>query len=112
MLRKRIKKEIMRLRAAPLPHLSAAFSLCLAGVPAYAAWISWGEAHPLAFILLALAMAFWTVVAVISRADALSRHREYERIKSMLLKYGYCETHLRTVGRFQVPARRRSPGRP
>lgn len=91
MIRNRIKKEIKRLKAAPLPHLSAALSLCLAAALAYLAWVSWGRTHPLAFFLLSLSVVFWAVVAVISRADALSRHREYERIKSMLLKYGFHE---------------------
>lgn len=33
----------------------------------------------------------WLVVALFAMADGISRHREYRRIKAMLLKFGYSE---------------------
>ncbi len=41
----------------------------------------------------------WLVVALFAMADGVSRHREYKRIKAMLLKFGYSERILEPLAR-------------
>lgn len=41
----------------------------------------------------------WLVVACFALADAVSRHREYRRIKAMILKFGYSERILEPLAR-------------
>ncbi|QJB58330.1 hypothetical protein HFN16_01640 [Pseudodesulfovibrio sp. zrk46] len=41
----------------------------------------------------------WLVVALFALADAVSRHREYKRIKAMFVRFGYRERILRPLAR-------------
>ncbi len=94
-----VLQEFFRyLQAAPFPHLT---SLKASGL----ALLSWVEArHVLAqpdstwaiWIWLVLTVLFaWGVV--LCQADALSRYREFKRVRRMLARYGFCPRIFRLV---------------
>ena len=94
-----LRRNVRFVKAAPWPYLTGGASLLLAlglkgtGV----ACLADGE--------LARAAALgcwgggWLVVALFALADAVSRHREYRRIKAMFLKFGYSERILEPLAR-------------
>jgi hypothetical protein len=86
------------LRATPLPHLAAA--LCLgvsAGLTILAAHLA--PSHPLESSALAGLAAVWLGLAAVALADGLARFREYERLRRMLLRYGFRPRILRPAAR-------------
>jgi len=94
-----IFQELTRyLLVAPFPHLT---TLKVSGL----AFLSWGEARVMmdqsetdfwAFGWLLLAGLFvWGVV--LCQADALSRYREFKRVKRMLARYGFSPRIFRLV---------------
>lgn len=86
-------------RAAPWPHSTAGASLLLALGLGYAAHHHWlGDNISEATVFGCWALG-WVVVALFAAADAVSRHREYKRIKAMFIKYGYRERILEPLAR-------------
>ncbi len=87
------------MKAAPWPYMTGAASLLLAlGLKGFGlAFLADGDL-PQA-IVLGCWGGGWLVVALFSLADAVSRHREYRRIKAMLLKFGYSERILEPLAR-------------
>jgi len=87
------------MRAAPWPYMTGLASLLLA-----CALAGLGLSH-LAQTNAARAAIFggwgtgWFVVALFALADGVSRYREYQRIKAMLLRYGYSERILEPLAR-------------
>lgn len=91
--------ELFRyLLAAPFPHLT---TLKVTGL----AFLSWGEAWDMllqpdadwtrwAWLLLAMLFAWGMVLC---QADALSRYREFKRVRRMLVRYGFCPRIFRLV---------------
>ena len=84
--------------AAPFPHLT---TLKVSGL----ALVSWGEGR----VVLAASDADWTSWiwfilsglfawgVVLCQADALSRYREFKRVRRMLARYGFCPRIFRLV---------------
>lgn len=87
------------MRAAPWPYMTGLASLLLA-----CALAGLGLSH-LAQTNAARAAFFggwgtgWLVVALFALADGVSRYREYQRIKAMLLRYGFSERILEPLAR-------------
>jgi hypothetical protein len=94
-----VLQEFFRyLQAAPFPHLT---SLKASGL----ALLSWVEArHVLAQPDSTWAIWIWLVLTalfawgvVLCQADALSRYREFKRVRRMLARYGFCPRIFRLV---------------
>lgn len=94
-----VLQELFRyLLAAPFPHLT---SLKVSGL----ALLSWAEAcHVLAQPDSSWAIWIWFVLTalfvwgvVLCQADALSRFREFKRVRRMLARYGFCPRIFRLV---------------
>lgn len=87
------------MKAAPWPYMTGAASLFLAlGLKGVGlAFLADGDL-PQA-IVLGCWGGGWLVVALFSLADAVSRYREYRRIKAMFLKFGYSERILEPLAR-------------
>jgi hypothetical protein len=87
------------MRAAPWPYMTGLASLLLA-----CALAGLGLSH-LAQTNAARAAIFggwgtgWLVVGLFALADGVSRYREYQRIKAMLLRYGFSQRILEPLAR-------------
>jgi hypothetical protein len=86
-------------RAAPLPHaislLSALIGMALAVMCGRAVTES-----PLgAIFLLGIPAAGWAGLALVCQADALSRYREYRRVKAIFQRRGFCTLTVKAMSR-------------
>ena len=90
-------KCVRYVKASPLPHLVALCSLLVC-----AALAVWGHGHlearrMLPAGVLLMVASGWLGLAVICLLDAVSRWREYLRIRDMLKRYGFRPRILHTV---------------
>jgi len=83
--------ELLRyLRAAPFPHLTTVKILALAVLAGCEAWLVLQQTESLraAWIWVGLTLLLgWGVV--LCQADALSRYREFKRLRRLLARYGF-----------------------
>ncbi len=95
----RVKRVFRYMKAAPWPYMTGCLSLVLAfGLKAVGLMYWVGGDIPQA-VIFGCWGGGWLVVAFFAVADAVSRHREYRRIKAMLLKFGYSERILEPLAR-------------
>jgi hypothetical protein len=91
--------ELLRyLRAAPFPHLTTVKILVLAVLAGGETWLvlGQGDSGRPAWIWVGLTLLLaWGVV--LCQADALSRYREFKRVRRMLARYGFCPRIFRLV---------------
>lgn len=86
-------------KAAPWPYVTGAVALLAAFVLKGAGAAQWASGDASGGAVLCWWGGGWLVVAFFALADGVSRHREYRRIKAMLLKYGFSERILRPLAR-------------
>lgn len=86
-------------RAAPMPLLTALGSLLLAGPMGAAAIGHAGDGRALMALLLGLWAGGCTLAALVSLADSFSRYREYQRIRAILLRFGWHPRIIRPIAR-------------
>jgi hypothetical protein len=86
-------------KAAPWPYLTGTGALLLAFVLKGAGVAHWSAGDVGAGAVLGWWGLCWLVVACFAMADGVSRHREYRRIKSMFLRYGFSERILTPLAR-------------
>jgi len=98
-MRKRMKRAVRYVKAAPWPYMTGVSSLVLAAGLELAGLTLWAEGNVPAAVTCGWWGLCWLVVAFFAMADGVSRHREYRRIKSMFLRYGYSERILSQVAR-------------
>lgn len=79
------------MKAAPWPYTTGLASLLLALGLKTAGLSYWAGGDVPQAVALGWWGVCWIVVALFALADAISRHRECQRIKQMLIKYGYSE---------------------
>jgi hypothetical protein len=84
-------------RAAPLPHASAVASCGAAIVLGELARDAFGLGHSFLGWVLAAMSACWTGATGLCQADALSRYREYRRVKAILNRRGFWPRTLRAM---------------
>lgn len=85
------------LRAAPLPHLSSFLSLCAAALCGGAGQEFFERGGDAGGVLLTGMAAGWLAAAGLCQADALSRYREYRRVREVFTRRGYCRRILRAM---------------
>jgi hypothetical protein len=86
-------------KAAPWPYMTGVGALLAAFVLKGAGAAQWASGDVSGGVALFWWGVCWLVVAFFAMADGVSRHREYRRIKAMLLKYGFSERILRPLAR-------------
>jgi len=90
--------RLMRsLRAAPWPLTTGSVSLGLGLALKGAGAASWVQGDVGLAVILGSWGAGWLVVALFALADAAARYREYRRIRSILLRYGYKDRILKPL---------------
>ncbi|WP_319468319.1 hypothetical protein [uncultured Pseudodesulfovibrio sp.] len=95
----RLSQSLRFVRAAPWPYFTGFASLLLALGLKSAGLAHWSGGDISQAVLFACWGGGWLVVALFAMADAVSRHRECERIKRMFRKYGYSERILEPLAR-------------
>ncbi|QLA21316.1 hypothetical protein [Desulfolutivibrio sulfoxidireducens] len=94
---RRLPRTRRYLRAAPLPHLSTAVSLCAVMVLADAAHAAFASGLCTVGWLLVGMSSGWLGAAGLCQADALCRYREYRRVRAILMRRGFCPRALRAM---------------
>lgn len=84
-----IRQTARYMKAAPWPHMTGCASMLLALGLKCAGLVYWDQGDLVRAVPLAWWGVCWLVVAVFALADAVSRHREAQRIRLMFLKYGF-----------------------
>lgn len=84
-------------RAAPLPHVSAVASFCAVIVFGDLACDAFEQGHCSLGWVLAAMSACWIGATALCQADALSRYREYRRVKVIFNRRGFCPRTLRAM---------------
>lgn len=87
------------IQAAPWPYMTGLASLLFACTLAGHGVFHLTEADAARAVFFGGWGTGWLVVALFAVADGISRHREYRRIKAMLLRYGYSERILEPLAR-------------
>jgi len=87
------------IRAAPWPYMTGLASLLLACTLAGLGLSHLAQTNPARAVVLGGWGAGWLVVGLFAMADGVSRYREYQRIKAMLLRFGYSERILEPLAR-------------
>jgi len=87
------------MKAAPWPYMTGLSSLLLALGLKGAGLAHWTGGDLPQAVVFGCWGGGWLVVALFAMADGVSRHREYKRIKAMLLKFGYSERILEPLAR-------------
>ncbi len=87
--RRHAKAALRYLRASPLPHLTALTSALVCALLGAAALDHLDRSSLRAAALCGTIAAGWFGLALIALLDGFSRHREYRRIKAMLLRHGW-----------------------
>ncbi|WP_231116993.1 hypothetical protein [Pseudodesulfovibrio alkaliphilus] len=87
------------IRAAPWPYMTGLASLLLACALAGLGLTHLAQTNPARAVVLGGWGAGWLVVGLFAMADGVSRYREYQRIKAMLLRFGYSERILEPLAR-------------
>lgn len=98
-MQKRLKRAVRYVKAAPWPYMTGLASLLLAVGLGSAGLTFWAGGNIPPAVTCGWWGLCWLVVAFFALADGVSRHREYRRIKGMLLRYGYSERILCQVAR-------------
>lgn len=88
-MKRTIRKTYRYLRTAPWPHGTALVSVCLSLFLGREALSLLRQNHEYEATALALWAVGWLVVALFAGADGIARHREYTRIRDMLLRHGF-----------------------
>jgi len=99
MLFSRIRRSFRFMRAAPWPYMTGGASLLIALTLKTVGLLEWSGGDVPQAVVFACWGGGWLVVAFFAMADAVSRHREYKRIKAMFLKFGYSERILEPLAR-------------
>ncbi|NDV20724.1 hypothetical protein GO013_15040 [Pseudodesulfovibrio sp. JC047] len=86
-------------RAAPWPYMTGVASLLFAFGLKGAGLLHWNAGDIPRAVLFGCWGGGWLIVALFAMADGVSRHREYRRIKGMLLKYGFNERLMEPLAR-------------
>lgn len=86
-------------RAAPWPYLTGTGALLLAFGLKGVGVAHWSAGNVVVGLAFGWWGACWLAVAFFALADGVSRHREYRRIKAMLLRYGFNERILKPQAR-------------
>lgn len=95
----RAQRSLRYMKAAPWPYMTGLASLLLALVLKAAGLMHWTGGDIPQAVVFGCWGGGWMVVALFAMADGVSRHREYKRIKAMLLKFGYSERILEPLAR-------------
>lgn len=95
----RLSRSLRFVRAAPWPYMTGLASLLLALGLKAAGLVHWSDGDMPQAVVFGCWGGGWLVVALFAMADGISRHREYKRIKAMLLKFGYSERILEPLAR-------------
>ena len=85
--------------AAPWPYLTASLALAAALALKGVGMSHWAGGDLPRAAVFGLWGAGWLVVACFALADAVSRFREYRRIRAMFLKFGYSDRILEPLAR-------------
>jgi len=91
MMGERIMAGFRFAKAAPWPYVTGVGALFTALLFKGMGVSLWIQGNPFQASLFALWGFGWLGIAGFAFADGISRHREYRRIKAMLLKFGYSE---------------------
>lgn len=84
-------------RVAPLPHATGSFSAMVGlGISNMSSELM-AEGAVLAGVCLALPASGWFCLALLCLADGYCRHREYRRVKNMLIRWGFHPRLLRPI---------------
>lgn len=94
-----MRGAVRYVKAAPWPYMTGTASLLLAFGLKGAGVAQWSAGNAAQAAALGWWGLCWLVVAFFAMADGVSRHREYRRIRSMFLKYGFSERILKPLAR-------------
>ena len=93
----RMRNGLRYVKAAPWPYMTGAGALLLAFGLKAAGVVHWAAGDVAGAVLFGWWGVCWLVVGLFALADGVSRHREYRRIRSMFLKYGFSERILKPL---------------
>ena len=99
MIMKQGRTILRHIKTAPWPYMTGTVSLLIALGLGATALTHWTRTDLAAAVIFGCWSSGWLTVALFALAAGISRHREYKRIKSMFVRYGYKERILEPLAR-------------
>jgi len=95
----RSRPLLRRVHAAPWPYVTSSLALAASLALKGAGMAHWVDGDLARAAVCGGWGAGWLVVALFALADAVSRYREYRRIRAMFLRFGYSDRILEPLAR-------------